>query len=834
MSKTITCDFCKNKFTWGEGMKYTCLHFFCEGCNLYSILNSISALNTSNLTKSNRMSNSNDKKTSIFNCKKQHNTYSHYRRENSNNSNKLNQSSKSLKDTSSLLVAVVEEERGTNKTTINNLQTTNISPIKPSLNTINNHNIISTTTNNTSQLYFYSNEIFNCLICKKGKSPLNINDFLSKSATRSSLLSNSQKTVVDDLICQSCNKNYPENFCKECKIYMCHSCLSNYHSKIKAFLYHIIVDNVKDLSIYNCLNCSRKNSYFFCCNNYFCILCILLWHQDHEKIKYIKQKTSTKNKYTTKLLTQIISASENIKKKRTLRKPSIKLENFMTRVNQMIKECNPPQFLNEVKNNTNAIEVKLKSTEKLPSNFENSTLKILRLLVDEKKYYLDNYSKKSNSFHYFTMLKNYILKVKHHLEVAKRLSPDQIKDGSNDILMKLEDKEDQITRLLINDFKFLALLIASKKNDDIGIGNGNGVGGNNGNYNSLNNSMTNNIAHIKSNGKLKKKNKKKDTHKIDFCSDQFKLYKILEFNNMNLYRDYNSFNGFCFNMNSGVDYYCWYVDNTVELLELGSEIFEDGNSIGVNAEYNEVENNYQLICSENINCNGEMTNINRNSSINRNNMNMNKNKNYVEEFCEDRTFRNSYYNNVSNNNRSSLVGLDNSNYNNNNKYSHNPNSNNSILENNLYDSIYNNTIYNKEKNKENKKNSQIDLSLIDKIDNNFFIEIGKESTINNNKSNNQPNNKTSSTSKISNIKKSSINNNHGNRSRSRNKDRKYYTHENNQDNNNNNQDNFSTRKKLRKYNSSNLNKSLNFSQSSNINALNDFNLSINLSNNFFE
>ncbi len=94
-----------------------------------------------------------------------------------------------------------------------------------------------------------------------------------------------------------------------------------------------------------------------------------------------------------------------------------------------------------------------------PAIIESTFKKITNFLIEEKKYYMLSYTDKSGSFRFLDNLKLFIVKVKAHITTAKNISSDQIKDGSNDILVKLENKEEQIRRLLDNDIQILKSMI---------------------------------------------------------------------------------------------------------------------------------------------------------------------------------------------------------------------------------------------------------------------------------------------------------------------------------------------------------------------------------------
>lgn len=383
MEKLVSCDFCKNRITWGQGMKYSCLHFFCEKCILHSILIYIGE----------------------------------------NNSNK--------------------------------------------------------------EINDYSNVgHFSCLSCDKGKSPFKVNDYLSKSALRSSSVFDSSSQLSK---CQACLEFDANYYCKDCNLLYCHSCMFYSHNRIRTFNSHMVRDLTESQKI-DCSNCKRKDTLFSCCGGFFCIYCLIMSHSSHP-FKYLKHTPNNSKKgKTEKFLFPLAKQSRNqigiisSNKSQVLIDecdPPVFSENIEEELPDLEAICKPTKIKCEITNNNGKLittHENMAYTTKLTSNISNPDSsknvikmdiifrKIVGSLMDEKRYYLTSYTDKSGSFRYLKTLLFFISKLKDHIIVAKNLSPDQIKDGSNDILIRLENKEDQISKILTNDIQQLKNLIDSKKN----------------------------------------------------------------------------------------------------------------------------------------------------------------------------------------------------------------------------------------------------------------------------------------------------------------------------------------------------------------------------------
>ena len=526
LSNLVSCDFCKNKIGWGNGMKFNCLHFFCEKCILHSIL--------------------------IF----------------IGEHNKINISAKNILDFP-----------------------------------------------NITEIF---NGGFNCLMCDNGKSPFNIRDYLLKAAKRSMIISSIEES--EESKCQSCESSVCNYYCIDCQTLFCHSCIFYYHNRIKSFSNHT-VNEFKDYEKIDCYNCKKKDTKFFCCEKYFCTNCILLNHLEHN-FKYTK---NIENKDPS-----ILSIKKNRNEKVVLSSAMhLKLKNYGNTLYSScngekinINECEPPLFIDSVieeipkleklcipsNDNKNNISINntnttlstfttskydsfaknkdlLLDTKSNPSNRKSTVLignvlkKISNLLQDQKNFYMNNYSDKSKSFQYLNNLKKFIKKIECHIKIAKNLSPDQIKDGSNDILIQLENQEEQVCRILANDLELFKSLVENKKtNYSVYMLNNNP---------SSKNIITNDET-TKSISKLFHSNSKFNS--LNFNNSMNSIIIPKEINYLSLYaHSYIKFKTFPQNYfmtifsHNNSDYLCWLNNDFVEVVEISNikelvSTAEDGNN----------------------------------------------------------------------------------------------------------------------------------------------------------------------------------------------------------------------------------------------------------------
>ena len=549
----VPCDLCRNRVSWANGMKYDCLHFFCEKCIFHSILTFIG--------EQNAIGNFNP------------------------------------------------EALGNGK--------------------------------------------FRCFSCDKGLSPFSLNNYLAKSAYKSS---NSEEYKASSYNCESCQKTKAKFYCKDCNLLLCSNCTLYVHNLIKTFNSHDKRD-LNDTFKAVCFNCKRKQISFSCCNNYYCLYCFIMFHHNHN-YKYLKKGDNYKKTKTEKYLYPLAKQSRN-HINGTLSSsskpviidecdPPTFIEKISDELLKLEEMCKPRKGLskvlinNELKHSLDNSYTKTKLLSKLSKStinrktiFNNkitsskindaytikskdnkdinSTIlninkttkhkidhlyrKITNYLKDEKQYYLLSYNDKSGSFKYLQNLISLIKKIREHIIVAKNLSPDQIKDGSNDILVRIENKEDQIIKLLTNDIQLFKSMVDNRKS--VGIiynniyninKNSNTLKVNDNVY--LSENLNNNIKNIELPNNINTCNQYKNSISIlrDYNNEtnnnsldvfNLKCYPIIKFNNL-----------FCSSSQLSIlstkccnDYLLWTNGFNIDIMELPYyfyDIFDNSNNIDIN------------------------------------------------------------------------------------------------------------------------------------------------------------------------------------------------------------------------------------------------------------
>lgn len=121
--------------------------------------------------------------------------------------------------------------------------------------------------------------LISCCICNlQSTAKLTVSNFLQNEQIFAYLLKPISKR------CDCCQIDNIEVYCNQCEIYYCRVCIIQKHLPIKKFKNHSLSSNIDNYLNGNICRCLKNRKIQFICNScddYFCINCILLDHNDH-------------------------------------------------------------------------------------------------------------------------------------------------------------------------------------------------------------------------------------------------------------------------------------------------------------------------------------------------------------------------------------------------------------------------------------------------------------------------------------------------------------------------------------------------------------------------
>lgn len=290
-------------------------------------------------------------------------------------------------------------------------------------------------------------ESFPCSFCKEGRSTFSINKFLHEIVAKKAFTKN-----ILEKACSVCN-NYKEiyYYCHDCKTPFCRKCFSDVHNSIIPFQKHRINEIISS-ELNNKIKClcqEDRNIVFGCCGKFFCEICIVKDHLSHT-FTFVKHfpisgeqiNNPQKNHTSKSILEQYYQEGEEELKGR------LPLRKYMLELNKLKK------YLSD----------KFNQNKKLYTVLMNNCLYLLREL--KVRYSSNN---KNSSRTNYTDRANFIIFKNSYHELQKFLESYHLKfiqelivNFVYKVFQQLEQKEDQINRIIITDF----LSIAIQEEDD--------------------------------------------------------------------------------------------------------------------------------------------------------------------------------------------------------------------------------------------------------------------------------------------------------------------------------------------------------------------------------